>query len=292
MQAKIIKSSMRQFECAFEDKKVQAIAHGNLLKHGDLVVGDEVILSFDSQHNEYAITELLPRKNFIFRNLAREKKKKIIASNIDYIFLIVSCSYPEYKRGLLHRYLLRARLWGIPLIVLFNKFDEYKEEHFEINQEIEHVEWLGCKTNTLSIFDKNKCDDLKKILENKTAIFLGQSGVGKSSLINVLSDNEFELKTKALAKVNKGSHTTTWAEIIDCKNFYIVDTPGIRSFSLEDITIHELDEAFTEVSELALKCTFSNCNHATNAKGCALNSVTDKHFVSLFESYQRFKEEI
>lgn len=283
---------MRQFECALEGKKIQAIAHGNLLKHGDLVVGDEVIIHFDSHHNEYSITELLPRKNYIFRNLAREKKKKIIASNIDCIFFIASCSYPEYKRGLLHRYLLRARLWGIPLVVLFNKFDQYQNEHFEIHQEMEHIQWLGCKAHTTSIFDHNKCNELKQFLKDKTAIFLGQSGVGKSSLINVLSDNEFELKTKALAKVNKGSHTTTWAEIIDCKNFYIVDTPGIRSFSLDDMSVNELDEAFTEISDLALRCTFSNCNHSINAKGCAVNKMTDPHFLSLFESYQRFKEEI
>ncbi|MCB9091348.1 MAG: ribosome small subunit-dependent GTPase A [Halobacteriovoraceae bacterium] len=302
IKARIIKSARREFDCALEglNQVVQATALGNLLKEGEVVVGDFVELS--KQNNEYIIEKVFERKNSIYRNLVREKTQKVIAANLDVLVCVTAISKPEFKRGMVDRYLLRSQQWDIPAILVFNKTDEYAEQ-IDIPFECERLKELGVQCFEISAkfpeyknkFIEQGLSELKKFLNNKTAIFLGQSGVGKSKLISTLTDGEVELESQKLAKVGKGAHTTTWAELITHKDLNIIDSPGVRTLSIDDLTVEQLDDYTPDIAELATQCQFNNCQHQENSKGCIF--FTDKFkndsFVqSRLESYLRFKEEI
>lgn len=311
MSSLIIKSDKRIFTCRDLDSGdvFNATALGNLLKRGEtLVVGDVVEVSDGDVDGEKIINEMHPRKNEIFRLLVRERKKKIIASNCDRLVIAMSVSSPAYKRGLVDRYLVRAHQWGIRPIVVFNKMDEYDSDEFDIHFESERLASLDIECFEVSATDadyekkylKLGLEELKQDLKGKTSIFLGHSGVGKSALITTLSSRKVELKSAEIAKSGKGSHTTTWAEIVSFGDFDLIDSPGVRSYSLEDIDPKELIQYFPDVEEVAVHCKFSDCLHRENSKGCHFfnkkfwsESPKEHEFLlSRLDSFQRLYEEL
>ena len=310
IEAKIIKSHQRDFDCVILDTKevIKATALGNLLKKGEtLVVGDNVQVEQIQETSEYIIKAMHPRKNEIFRILVRESRKKVTASNCDYLVIVSSVHKPKFKRGIVDRFLVRAHQWGIEPLVVFNKMDKYDEDKLYIEYEEERLSRLGVKCFEISALNEeyqhqylnHGIEDFKNTLEGKTALFLGQSGVGKSQTIMRLSEGQFELKTKKVGKGGKGSHTTTWSEIVDCGKFYLIDSPGIRSFSLDDIDPDHLIQFFPDLEAIAVRCEFSNCNHLPENKGCRFytdefDPQTDEGLLvhSRLESYLLFHEEI
>lgn len=309
IKARIFRSSKRHFDCQREDTKevVPATALATLLKEDHLVVGDWVELSPPAQAGQdWKIDSVHERKNAIFRNLPREQKKKVIASNVDILLVVVSAGKPSYKRGLVDRYLVRSDYWDVPAYLVFNKMDLYEESEFDIRYESDRLKWLDVKCFEVSAEDssyhkkylENGFEDLKKDLKGKTAILVGHSGVGKSRLITSLSDGEVQLLSGELGKVGKGAHTTTWAELIDAKDFTLIDSPGIRSMSLSDLTKEELLYSFSDINEWAAKCKFmSSCNHEENSKGCFFQGLDktkreDQLILSRLESYKRVLEEV
>ncbi len=308
--AKIIRSHQRDFDCKILDsgEVVKATALGNLLKKGEnLVVGDNVILETIEPTGEYLIKEQLPRKSEIFRLLVRQSKKKVTAANCDYVIIISSSHRPKYNRGIIERFLVRANQWGIEPLLVFNKMDAYTGEDFDIEYEVDRLSSLGIKCFEMSALDphyeKRFLDlgfhDLKEIIKDKTSVFVGKSGVGKSETITLLSEGKADLKRKSIRKIGKGSHTTTWSEIIDCEDFYLVDSPGIRSFSLDDMDPDELINFFPDVQAIASQCEFSNCTHLPDNKGCVYygqeyDPDTDKGLIahSRLEAYQLMYDEI
>jgi len=220
------------------------------------------------------------------------------------IVIVVAASRPEYKRGLVDRYLVRAVQWEIDAVLVFNKMDE-KAEDLDILFECDRVKELGVDAFEISSTDdgyKNQflprgLEDLKNYISHKTAIFLGQSGVGKSKLITSLTDRKIEILSGDLAKVGKGAHTTTWAEIIECGNFHLVDSPGVRAMSLEDISQEEIIQLFPDLYPIAKNCKFSNCPHTENIKGCAFQALDhskreDQLILTRLDSLIRLTEEI
>ncbi|MBP9674525.1 MAG: ribosome small subunit-dependent GTPase A [Bacteriovoracaceae bacterium] len=305
IKAQVLRSDLKFFECEIlESKKVvNAVALGNLLKQDSIVVGDFV--SLEQNEEEWRILQVLPRRNEMWRLLPREKKKKIVASNCDVMMVIVSASHPTYKRGLLDRYLLRSVQWEIPAIVIFNKMDQHDETVFDIKFEARRLEKLDIKIYEISAthseykkqFLSQGLEDLKKDLENKTTICMGQSGVGKSKLISLLSEGEANLYSQDLGSVNKGKHTTTWSELLRFKKFSLIDSPGIRSFSVEDVKESELLSLFPDLEEIARFCQFANCEHNPKAKACAFfNSQRpeeEQHIVlSRLDSYHSLLIEV
>lgn len=288
--AKVIRSNKREFDCLILESKeeVKAVCLREILKKDHVVVGDEVLIRPMENDERYEIYELCERKNEIFRRIVRINRKKTIASNIDVILIVASVSKPDYKPFLIDRYITRSVQWEIPAIVIFNKMDEF-EDQFEIELEKKKFDMLG--VNYFEISNEKDSEyfsnikDLQDLLQNKTAICLGQSGVGKSRIISSLSDGKIELLSSRLAKgIQKGAHTTTWAELIDLGDFYMIDSPGIRSLAVNDISTTELPELFPDLQPYFSQCQFKDCKHEQNSKGCYFNSLefeTDEEMILL-----------
>ncbi len=301
----IIKSSQRVFICKTQDgQQIEATALGNLLKgeHG-LVVGDKVQVDLTQQTP--VIVHVEPRSNELFRFLPREKKRKITAANVDIMAILVSVAKPEYKRGMVDRYLLRAVQWDVAPIVIFNKMDMYDEEKIDLLFEVERLKSLGVRCFEYSATQKDYVarvlpdgpEQLIETLKNKMTIFLGQSGVGKSKTIAALSDGKIDLKTREIGKAGKGTHTTTWSEVVDCGRFMLIDSPGIRSFSVVDFLDRNIESYFPDLYSYISGCQFSNCQHNANAKGCGFAGLDEDNrqhqmILSRLDSYLRLKEEI
>ncbi len=303
--ARVFKSGKREFDCKLIDNNemVMATALGNLLKgdENSIVVGDYVMIDENN-----TIVEVLPRHNEMYRLIIRENKKKVTASNCDLMVIVSSVSRPEYKRGIVDRFLVRAHQWGIRPLIVFNKMDEYDSNILDIQFEFDRMNNLGIECFEMSAADvdyapkylKLGLSDLKNRLQGKTSIFLGQSGVGKSKLISATSEGKIKLLSRDVGKVGKGTHTTTWSEIVDCESMSLIDSPGIRSFGVEDLLEEDLITYFPDIEEGAVKCKFSNCSHEEGTNGCFFHTKLDQNayetklIMSRLESYLRMKEEI
>ena len=308
IRARVYKSSKREFECKVLDTEefVSATALGNLLKRNEtIVVGDFVSLEKTSDGNGYEIHQVDERKNEIFRIVVREQKKKVTASNCDLLVIFTSVSKPAYKQGIIDRFLLRSGQWNVPGIIIFNKMDEYSTQDFDIKFESDRLKEMGVKCFEVCALDSSYkprflelgMNELKQELKDKTSLFLGQSGVGKSKLISYLSEGKVDLRVNKVNRSGKGSHTTTWSEIIDCTEFSLIDSPGIRSFSVEDLLDEELISLFPDVEERSLKCKFNDCQHEKGTKGCFFLNLDpevydDELILSRLHSYMRILEEV
>lgn len=307
MRARILRSGKRTFICELLESKVEveAVALAVLLKEDHLVVGDFVEIEKTAEGVlEFQIVSVEPRSSEIYRLIPREQKKKVTASNCDLLIIVTSASLPEYKKGLIDRYTIRAFQWKIPAVLVFNKMDEFNH-HFALQFEEDRlkdidVDCYECSAtleNYQNQYLKLGLKELKDVLKGKTAILMGQSGVGKSKLLSRLSEGKVELLSKDLGKVGKGAHTTTWAEIVNCGDFYLIDSPGVRSFAIDDLLVEDLDEYFPDIADYSTKCKFRNCTHDSSAKACffmGLDQADKKSemILSRLDSYLRFKEEL
>ena len=304
IKARIIRSGQKNFDCRKVcGEVIKATAKGTLLKGKEsLVVGDYVLVEKLDQVNEYVIKKLLPRENEVFRIIVREHKKKITAANCDYLVIVNSVSKPVMKTGIIDRFLIRAYQWGIEPLIVFNKMDQYNANKCDIVFERDRLKELNLDCFEISAksesyqnqFIEKGIEDLKETLMGKTAIFLGQSGVGKSQTISRLTGGAVQLKVKSVGKAGKGAHTTTWSELIDCLNFYLIDSPGIRSFSLDDIYTDQLIHYYPDLLPYTLKCKFRDCEHSPKSQGCGfyLNGKISKLLNSRLESYRKLIEEL
>lgn len=300
----IYEAHKKEFLCKIdsENKTVSAFAKRTVLKGNQLVAGDKVLL--EKNGNDYQIVDLIDRTNEIFRLNVRDRKKRVTAANCDLVIIATSVSKPPYKQGVIDRFATRTFQWDVPAIVIFNKMDEFQND-FDIDFEMRRFENIGIECFEVSAkypenpsgFGRGSFKDLQKKLLKTQAIILGQSGVGKSKLITSLSGGEVILVSNEIGRSGKGSHTTTWSEMIDCRTFRIIDSPGIRSFSLDDIVPEELINFFPDLLPISLTCRFNNCQHESSTKGCAFyGGGTDPQTADIIESrlssYKKIMEEI
>ena len=300
----IYEAHSKEFLCKIdgENETVLACAKRTVLKDNQLVPGDNVLL--EKNGNEYQIVELIDRTNEIFRIIVRERKKRVTAANCDLVIITTSVSKPPYKQGVIDRFATRSFQWDVPTIVIFNKMDEFQDD-FDIDFEMRRFENIGIECFEVSAkdpehpirFGRGSFKDLKNKIVKNQSIILGQSGVGKSTLITSLSDKEIILRSSEIGRSGKGTHSTTWSEMIDCGTFRIIDSPGIRSFSLDDILPEELINFFPDLLPISLTCQFNNCQHELSTKGCAFyGEGTDPQKADIIESrlssYKRIMEEI
>jgi len=246
-----------------------------------IAVGDEVefTVSKEDSNAEGAsmglIINIMPRRNYIIRkspNLSKESH--IIAANIDQAFLIVTISHPVTTTTFIDRFLVSAEAYRIPCRILFNKIDLYNEEQTEkLNELISIYEAVGYICLKLSATRGNGIEELKNLIKDKTNVFSGHSGVGKSTIINSLQPGMY-LKTGTISDSHhSGKHTTTYSEMINLDfGGYIIDTPGIKGFGLLEMEKEEISHYFPEMFRMLDNCQYYNCTH-THEPGCAVKNA-------------------
>lgn len=246
-----------------------------------ITVGDQVMI-LNSDEDEAVITELIPRKNYLIRKATNlSKESHIIASNIDQIVVVLTVAMPRTPLGFVDRVLATAEAYGIPVILAFNKVDIYEEkEEIRFDELIGIYGPIGYKMLATSAETGKGLPELKELMKDKTTLFTGQSGVGKSSLINAL-DNALELWVDEISDYNdKGRHTTTFAEMhFTDFGARLIDTPGLRSFGMIDMDKEHLAHYFIEMKKYLGECKFNNCVHI-NEPGCAIKIALEAGDIS------------
>ena len=250
-----------------------------------VAVGDEVMLVLEDDKKAIGIIQkILPRKNYVVRQSPRKKHHlHLLASNIDQAILIVTIVNPKLKQGFIDRFLLMVEPYNIPTTLVFNKADLYDEEDLQIFAYFKAVyQDLDYKVLLTSALQGEGIDTLKAILKDKISLVSGQSGVGKSTLINAITP-QLELRTQHLSDYSgKGQHTTTFAEMFPLEfGGSIIDTPGIKTLSFNNLQPLDVAHNFREFFEYSENCKFANCLHRNEPK-CAVKAAIEAHEISEF----------
>ncbi|PCJ87281.1 MAG: ribosome small subunit-dependent GTPase A [Flavobacteriales bacterium] len=253
-----------------------------------IAVGDVVEFELEKS-GKGIISSIEPRKNYIIRKATKlSKQTHIIATNIDQLLLIVSLAQPRTPLGFVDRMLITAEAYSIPAIVVCNKVDLMDEnnEDFLLDMYETYTD-IGYEFIATSVPANKNLGKLKAVLQGKTTLVSGQSGVGKSTLINAIESN-LNLKTADISTFNeKGIHTTTFAEMFELSfGGSIIDTPGIRSFGIIDFEKEELYHYFPEIFKASRNCKFHNCQHIDEPK-CAVKEAVENSEIaeSRYDNY-------
>lgn len=247
-----------------------------------VAVGDNVIFNvINENYKEGLITDLKERKNYIIRKATKlSKESHIIAANVDQAIVMATLIYPETFTLFIDRFLVTAEAYRIPGIVLFNKIDLYEKSLTEKLQRLTIVyETAGYRVLSISTKTGENLDQLKSILQDKQTVISGNSGVGKSTLINKIIPGS-NIKTKEVSSSHKtGKHTTTFAERYTLPfGGHIIDTPGIKGFGLVDMDKEEIYHYFPEIFEASMNCKFHNCLHK-NEPGCNVKQKVEEGYI-------------
>lgn len=260
-------------------------------------VGDEVTVQYEPGDDfKGIITEVLPRRNYVVRQSPRRKRDlHLLAANVDQAVLVTTLISPMLKMGFIDRFLLMTEPHNIPAIIVINKNDLFGEEETEVFGGLKIMyEDIGYKVVSCSAYTGEGVEELKNLLKDKTTLVAGQSGVGKSTLVNAIQPG-LGLKTDEISDYSgKGQHTTTFAEMfaLDMGGF-IIDTPGIKMLSFNNLEPMDVAHNFREFFEISSACRFPNCLHL-NEPGCAVKKAVDEGSVSVlrYEHYLQIMEEI
>jgi ribosome biogenesis GTPase / thiamine phosphate phosphatase len=269
-----------QYSCRLKGKfKIQGLKVTN-----PLAVGDHVVFMVEDETEKVGIIfEILPRKNYIIRkSVHKTAHGHILASNLDQLILIVTLASPKTSLGFIDRLLVTAETFRIPVLLVFNKFDLLDAEEKAYQDDlIELYVSLGYDYVITSAEKKKGIKEFLKKIKNKVSLVAGHSGVGKSSLINIL-DPDLDLVTNEISTFSKkGIHTTTFAEMFEiADNTYIIDSPGINELGLMDINNDELSHYFPEFRDLMSQCKFHNCKHINEPK-CAVKDALDNGLIAV-----------
>ena len=242
-----------------------------------VTVGDVVQIELQEDENGM-IVKIEPRKNYIIRKSVNlSKKAHIIASNIDLAFLVVTVNYPKTYLNFIDRFLVTAEAYHIPTVLIFNKIDLLsKTELEELETLIQIYSKIGYQCIKTSVEKNVNIEEVKTMMTHKTSVFSGNSGVGKSSLINLI-DQSLNIKTSDISDShNQGKHTTTFAEMHELKfGGHIIDTPGIKGLGIIDIEKEEIHHYFPEMRKRMNECKFNNCVHV-NEPACAIKEALEQ----------------
>ena len=243
-----------------------------------VAVGDVVTYEADvpqeeiSAENPAVITAVKPRSNYIIRkstNLSRQSH--IIAANLDRAFIIATIDFPEIKLPFLDRILVTCEVYNVPVTIVLNKVDLYRESHKEMLEAFHEIyEGAGYPVMEVSALTGEGVDELREACKGHVSLFSGVSGVGKSSLIKAL-DPSLDPRVGEISEAHvQGKHTTTFYEMYALSSGgFIVDTPGLRGFGLVDLKKEEIALYFPEMLRASEDCRFAPCTH-THEPGCAV----------------------
>ena len=252
-----------------------------------VAVGDRVQLVLNAEGTAF-ITEIEDRRNYIIRkSINLSKQSHIIAANVDQALLVVTVSRPQTSTTFIDRFLASAEAYRVPVVLVFNKTDLLDDDLRRYQEAMVNLyETVGYECRQVSAETGDGVDALHALLEGKVTLLSGNSGVGKSTLINRLVPGVC-LRTAEISDAhNTGQHTTTFSEMIPLGDGWLIDTPGIKGFGTFDIEREELTSYFREIFRFSKDCRFSNCTH-THEPGCAVLQALDDHYIaqSRYQSY-------
>lgn len=246
-----------------------------------VAVGDYVTFSVTPE-GEGLISEIAERKNYVVRCPANlSKQRHVIAANVDQALLIVTVNYPETSTTFIDRFLATCEAYRVPAKIIINKKDLYSEEELEYMRNLMFLyEQIGYQCFAVSALTGDGVDNVRELLTGRVSLLSGNSGVGKSSLINAVCP-DFKAKTGEISEIhNKGMHTTTFSEMFELdEGTYLIDTPGIKGFGTIDFEKEEVGHFFPEIFRISKDCRFGNCTHV-HEPGCAVIKAVEESYIS------------
>lgn len=304
MRGLVIKNTGSWYTVRTDDgRTIESKIKGNFRLKGirstnPVAVGDYVHLIINQEGTAF-ISEIEDRKNYIIRKSPNlSKQSHIIAANLDQAFLVVTVNYPETSTTFIDRFLASAEAYRVPVVLVFNKYDLLDDDERRYQDAAIHLyESIGYKCVTLQVTDdapaERSIEQLHPLLKDKVTLLSGNSGVGKSTIINGLLPDA-NLRTAEISDShNTGMHTTTFSEMLQLPyGGYIIDTPGIKGFGTFDIDKEELTSYFREIFKFSEACRFNNCTH-THEPGCAVLKALEEHYIaeSRYNSYLSMLED-
>lgn len=278
-----------------DDQLLDCKVKGNFRMKGirstnPVAVGDRVTVGEGNW-----ITEIEDRKNYIIRkSINLSKQSHIIAANVDLALLVVTINRPQTSTTFIDRFLASAEAYRVPVVLVFNKRDILDDdEQRYLDMMINLYQTVGYECRAVSAATGEGVDALRPMLEGKITLLSGNSGVGKSTLINRLVPGA-NLRTSEISDAHQtGQHTTTFSEMIPFPGGgWVMDTPGIKGFGTFDMKPEELTSYFKEIFHFSKDCRFSNCTH-THEPGCAVLKALEDHYIaeSRYQSYLSMLED-
>ncbi len=302
-QGTVIKSTGSWYQVQLEDgSQLQCRIRGKFRLKGKkltnpVAVGDKVEVVVEGEEGDAGtIKTILPRANYVVRQSPRQKHNlHLLASNIDQAVLILTIIEPNLKQGFIDRFLLMTEPHDIPVTIVFNKADLYGEAELDIFELMKAIyESIGYRVLLVSAIEGTGISELKASLKDKVSLISGQSGVGKSSLINALQPH-LELRTEEISDYSgKGQHTTTFAEMFPLEfEGAIIDTPGIKMLAFNNLEVMDVAHNFRELFIESANCKFGDCTHRNEPK-CAIKEGVEKGEISdlRYMNYLQIIEEI
>lgn len=295
MICRVIKSTGSLFTVVDADGVMHEVrVRGRLRLHGSrstspVAIGDMV------EVDGGCITEVQERKNYIIRKASNlSKQSQVLASNIDQALLVITLMMPETPAEFIDRFLVTAYAYRVPVVLVFNKIDIYDEYTQRLLEGYINLYGSTLKYHCIksSVLTGEGVEEIRELLKGRITLLSGNSGVGKSSLINTLNPN-FKTKVGAISDTHlTGMHTTTYSEMFPFEGGYIIDTPGIKGFGTIDIEPQEVSHFFPEIFEEGKKCRFANCTH-TKEPGCSVIKAVEAHTISSsrYNSYLSIMED-
>lgn len=260
-----------------------------------VAVGDRVVISTPDENKGSAggegtafITEIQDRRNYIIRKSQNlSKQSHIIAANVDVACLVVTVIHPQTSTTFIDRFLASAEAYRVPVILLFNKTDLLDEDEMHYQEMMMTLyRTIGYECIAMSALNGDGINTLLPLIKGKVALFSGNSGVGKSTLLNQIIPDA-NLRTAEISDAHDtGMHTTTFSEMLNTGEGWVIDTPGIRGFGTFDMEPEEICSYFKEIFKFSADCRFGNCTH-THEPGCAVLEAIENHYISMsrYNSY-------
>ena len=282
-----------------EGRCVECKVKGNFRLKGirstnPVAVGDRVQIALNREGTAF-ITEIEDRRNYIIRRASNlSKQSHILAANLDLCMLVVTVNYPETSTTFIDRFLASAEAYRIPVNLIFNKTDAYNADDLRYLDAMEQLyTQIGYPCLRISALRGEGINELKERLKGNITLLAGNSGVGKSTLINAILPDAAARTGEISAAHNKGMHTTTFSEMFPVAGEgYIIDTPGIKGFGTFDMEEEEIGHYFPEIFRTSADCRYGNCTHR-HEPGCAVRLAVEEHRIaaSRYASYLSMLED-